>query len=67
MSGPAGPKPKRSVTFDNTPKLVLIVGDEKDEYTFNNDNRDGTPRVSQTDVMRRRVKGTYSRLCRFET
>ena len=49
---------KKTVTFDNTPTLVLIVGDERDAFTFNNVNKDGTPRVSQTDYKRRKVRRT---------
>ena len=52
-------KPKKAVKFENQPTLVLIVGDESDEYTFDNKNADGTPAVSQTDVKRRRTKRLY--------
>ena len=46
----------KKVSFAGQPMIVLITGSTSDEYTFDNQNADGTPRVSQTSIRRKKTR-----------
>ena len=52
-----------SVTFDPDIEVIEIVGDDVDEYTFDNFRPDGSPKVSQTRVPRKNKGGHGRKYC----
>jgi len=52
----AASRQRKAVRFAEHPAVLLVTDSGSDEYTFDNKDAGGTPKVSQTSIRRRKVR-----------